>query len=219
INALEEAVRRLQTLLTTNECLSNPCLNGGTCVDVYNGYLCRCPPNWQGPRCTEDVNECYDYAGTDMGCQNGATCINSPGSFRCQCTTNWYGIHCSEQHNDCTGASHMELCGHGTCVNEDRIVAGQPRYRCICETGWTKSSSGPACIVDVNECCFNIPGSFVCGHCPHGNHPCCVCFTASPVVPVSTNVYVASSIARSSLCWNPQGARNKGRLEKHEDKK
>lgn len=34
-------------LLTTNECQSNPCQNGGTCVDSYNGFICQCPPNWK----------------------------------------------------------------------------------------------------------------------------------------------------------------------------
>ena len=33
-------------MLSRDECLSNPCSNGGTCDDRYNGYTCRCPPNW-----------------------------------------------------------------------------------------------------------------------------------------------------------------------------
>jgi len=69
-------------LLTLSECLSNPCRNGGTCVDQYNGFHCQCTPGWQGPLCDQDVNECSTLAGTDLGCQNGATCVNIPGSFR-----------------------------------------------------------------------------------------------------------------------------------------
>ena len=69
-------------LLTVNECGSNPCRNGGTCVDQYNGFLCQCIAGWQGALCEQDVNECSTLAGTDLGCQNGATCINNAGSFR-----------------------------------------------------------------------------------------------------------------------------------------
>ncbi|XP_023932397.1 cubilin-like [Lingula anatina] len=120
VSTLETQVQQLQRLLTRNECASNPCQNGGTCVDLYNGYTCRCPSAWQGTRCNEDVNECATLAGTDMGCQNGATCTNTIGSFRCTCTANYRGIRCTETHQDCTGASAQELCGHGTCVNVPR---------------------------------------------------------------------------------------------------
>ncbi|KAK3106526.1 hypothetical protein FSP39_021900 [Pinctada imbricata] len=177
---------RLQTLegrlLTTNECSSNPCFNGGTCIDRYNGYTCRCPAAWQGVNCDVDVNECGIYAGTDLGCQNGATCINTVGSFRCQCTANWHGIRCAERHDDCTGASQQELCGHGTCINRDRVQPGQPKYTCICDDGWTNEGNDPACTVDRDECteagspcsrdpavmCVNVPGTFYCGQCPAG---------------------------------------------------
>uniref|UniRef100_A0A3Q2XMW5 Neural-cadherin-like n=1 Tax=Hippocampus comes TaxID=109280 RepID=A0A3Q2XMW5_HIPCM len=32
---------------------SNPCLNGGTCIDAQNGYRCRCPPQHDGPDCQQ----------------------------------------------------------------------------------------------------------------------------------------------------------------------
>ncbi|XP_060892631.1 neural-cadherin-like [Labrus mixtus] len=32
---------------------SNPCLNGGTCVDTQNGYRCHCPPQLEGPDCQQ----------------------------------------------------------------------------------------------------------------------------------------------------------------------
>uniref|UniRef100_A0A3Q4H9I0 Putative neural-cadherin 2-like n=1 Tax=Neolamprologus brichardi TaxID=32507 RepID=A0A3Q4H9I0_NEOBR len=32
---------------------SNPCLNGGTCIDTQNGYRCQCPPQLEGPDCQQ----------------------------------------------------------------------------------------------------------------------------------------------------------------------
>ncbi|XP_051916309.1 neural-cadherin-like [Hippocampus zosterae] len=32
---------------------SNPCVNGGTCIDAQNGYRCRCPPQHDGPDCQQ----------------------------------------------------------------------------------------------------------------------------------------------------------------------
>lgn len=31
-----------------NECLSQPCQNGGTCIDLTNTYKCSCPRGTQG---------------------------------------------------------------------------------------------------------------------------------------------------------------------------
>ncbi|XP_055944726.1 cubilin-like isoform X2 [Argiope bruennichi] len=182
VNQLQDKVNTLTQLLTENECNSNPCKNGGTCIDTYNGFICNCPPNWEGPTCESDINECARYAGTSLGCQNGATCINTQGGYTCNCPANWFGIHCTQQHDDCSTASHQELCGHGTCVDEKRALPGQPKYRCICDAGWQAGSSGPACTVDIDECngpvrrcstnppvvCINLPGSFHCGPCPAG---------------------------------------------------
>ncbi|KAG1661332.1 Cubilin [Nymphon striatum] len=171
-----------KNLLTKNECNSNPCLNGGTCVDVFNGFLCKCPANWMGSTCSVDVNECQIFVGTDLGCQNGATCQNTVGGYRCKCTANRFGVHCTQTHDDCNSASNDALCGHGTCINVARVQPGQPKYHCICEQGWTTRAGSPACDQDVDECssnnpgcstnppvqCINVPGSFYCGSCPSG---------------------------------------------------
>lgn len=34
-----------------NECLSNPCANGGTCTDGVNMYTCACAPGYDGLQC------------------------------------------------------------------------------------------------------------------------------------------------------------------------
>ena len=34
-----------------NECLPNPCLNGGNCTDLANMFWCDCPPGIGGRKC------------------------------------------------------------------------------------------------------------------------------------------------------------------------
>lgn len=41
-----------------DECLSNPCQNGGTCDDRNNGYVCYCPLGYAGLHCDLDVAVC-----------------------------------------------------------------------------------------------------------------------------------------------------------------
>ena len=41
-------------LIDIDECASDPCQNGGICLDRINmikGYTCRCTPGWTGPNC------------------------------------------------------------------------------------------------------------------------------------------------------------------------
>ena len=44
---IEEKVKSIESKLKINECNSNPCQNGGTCQDLYEGYQCHCPLNWE----------------------------------------------------------------------------------------------------------------------------------------------------------------------------
>lgn len=41
-----------------DECLSNPCQNGGSCDDRENGYVCSCTPGYAGLHCEQDVAVC-----------------------------------------------------------------------------------------------------------------------------------------------------------------
>ncbi|KAK5640278.1 hypothetical protein RI129_011089 [Pyrocoelia pectoralis] len=178
LRILQRKVNNLVRLLNRNECASSPCNNGGICQDLFNGFLCHCPEEWEGPTCEKDVNECAKYAGTDLGCQNGATCVNKPGTYECICSQGWLGIHCTRQTASCTEGSIAELCGHGTCIPQNNAVG----YKCLCDQGWTTNGISPACNTDVDECnskmpycstnpvvpCVNTPGSFTCGNCPEG---------------------------------------------------
>lgn len=37
--------------LDVNECSSDPCLNGGSCVDLVGNYSCICVAPFEGPQC------------------------------------------------------------------------------------------------------------------------------------------------------------------------
>ena len=38
-------------VIDINECLINPCLNGGVCSDLVNGFVCTCAGEFSGTLC------------------------------------------------------------------------------------------------------------------------------------------------------------------------
>ncbi|XP_066485218.1 cubilin [Tiliqua scincoides] len=178
---IEGRLQGLEQTFLRKACNSNPCQNSGTCINLLDAFFCLCPNNWQGPLCSDDVNECQIYAGTPLGCQNGATCVNTPGSYSCRCTPETYGPHCASKFDDCQRGSPA-LCEHGLCIDGTRQQPNQPKYSCICEAGWMSPPGSPVCSADIDECslpkppcslnppvqCYNTPGSYLCGPCPTG---------------------------------------------------
>lgn len=111
-------LRQIKQLLQTDECSSNPCQHGGTCIDLHDKFFCLCPENYQGSTCSEDVNECQMYSDTTLGCQNSATCENTDGGFKCHCSPNHHGILCQTTHDDCNSGN---MCGvGGTCITRKK---------------------------------------------------------------------------------------------------
>ncbi|XP_041458355.1 cubilin-like [Lytechinus variegatus] len=170
-------------ILTVDECSSNPCRNGGTCIDMYDKFMCLCTSAWQGNLCEQDFNECSVIVGTVNDCQNGGSCVNTQGGYRCDCTADFYGSLCTMQYDDCASNTVANVCDHGYCVNLPRIQTGVARFDCICSDGWDKvSASNPACSADIDECsaakypcssnprvsCTNVDGTYYCGNCPSG---------------------------------------------------
>lgn len=46
-------IANLFVRLEIDECASSPCANNGTCIDLEDGFLCHCLPEWNGPFCTK----------------------------------------------------------------------------------------------------------------------------------------------------------------------
>uniref|UniRef100_A0A4W3JXS0 Fibulin-7-like protein n=1 Tax=Callorhinchus milii TaxID=7868 RepID=A0A4W3JXS0_CALMI len=164
-----------------NECSSNPCKNGGTCVDDINRYACLCPPGWVGYNCDHalfSLTAAFSgREGLDPSFSRQPRCTSVQGSQHCSCDP---GFHLSgrEDIQDPVCLSDVDecelfqrerqarLCAHA-CVN----TPGS--YRCTCPPGYTLQEEGRGCD-DVNECssgqhncsreesCINNHGGFYC---------------------------------------------------------
>ncbi|CAD5223335.1 unnamed protein product [Bursaphelenchus okinawaensis] len=187
---LNKQVEKLYKLMKTNECDEGPCLNGGTCLDLFASYHCICTSHMEGTHCEKRIDECAMIKNTHADCQNGGTCINNvhgPGTM-CKCPPGKYGSHCQKTEGVCSATS-TDLCGeNGHCITIVPQYSGAAPYKCVCDFGYQSNSDimTPLC-VDIDECaaehspcykgagvnnygaeCINLPGSFKCGSCPKG---------------------------------------------------
>jgi Notch-like protein len=74
-----------------DECDSNPCENGGRCLDQVNRFQCECLAGYVGEQCEIDVDECESDP-----CRNGGTCIDQVNGFECKCMKGFAGDFCEK---------------------------------------------------------------------------------------------------------------------------
>ncbi|XP_038821637.1 versican core protein-like [Salvelinus namaycush] len=82
--------------MDVDECQSNPCRNGATCMDGVNSFTCVCLPSYTGQLCEQDVDECQSNP-----CRNGATCMDGVNSFTCLCLPSYTGQLCEQDTEVC----------------------------------------------------------------------------------------------------------------------
>jgi len=80
-----------------NYCVSQPCLNGGTCTNLSDNYSCSCVSPYSGVICELSDTNCS----AGGFCLNGGTCIADPGGGSCACTACFTGPHCEQLNPDC----------------------------------------------------------------------------------------------------------------------
>lgn len=90
-----------------SECLNQPCLNNGTCVDLDGFFMCQCQEGYSGKdnfkkfrkskqnffiSLTKNFTTLGEYCEIDATvcnntiCKNGGECVEGPGySFQCRC--------------------------------------------------------------------------------------------------------------------------------------
>ncbi|CAF0703504.1 unnamed protein product [Brachionus calyciflorus] len=113
-----------------NECVSNPCQNGGICENAVNSYKCTCPLGFTGTNC-EQIQGCINNP-----CKFGGTCtVLSNGSEKCQCKDGFTGTHCETDINECLSSPCQN---GGTCIDLENS------YACYCPDGYFRPTFCPA---------------------------------------------------------------------------
>ncbi|KAJ8027753.1 Fibropellin-1 [Holothuria leucospilota] len=174
-----------------NECLSNPCSNGGNCTDMVNAFVCECPNSFTGDTCDKTVNPCDETI-----CENNGTCTADGSSASCICPVGFEGTHCDTTWSNCqdefcqnggycasSGGSEFCTCLKGfngiacerninecksePCENGGVCIDAVGNYTCDCQPGY----SGENCEVNIDEClsgpclngtCIDQINGFVC---------------------------------------------------------
>ncbi|XP_060049584.1 sushi, nidogen and EGF-like domain-containing protein 1 isoform X2 [Erinaceus europaeus] len=137
-----------------DECLSQPCLHGGSCLDRVAGFLCVCSTGHEGARCERETDLCQAQP-----CRNGGSCRALPGAFVCQCPDHFTGAQCETE---------LDACRCSPCQHGGRCEAGGGTYLCVCPEGFF----GYHCET-VSDPCFSSPCGAR-GYClaSNGSHSC-----------------------------------------------
>uniref|UniRef100_A0A674NAK5 Delta-like protein n=1 Tax=Takifugu rubripes TaxID=31033 RepID=A0A674NAK5_TAKRU len=122
--------------LEVRECDSQPCRNGGHCLDSENGYTCECPQAFEGTHCEHKKLTC-----ADTPCFHGGKCRETENdhTYMCECPAGYTGLNCERKVDKCTS---LQCTNGGHCV-----VHGNQRV-CSCRSGF----AGPRCEININEC-------------------------------------------------------------------
>ena len=91
-----------------DDCLSNLCEHGSTCVDGVSEYTCNCTgTDYFGTYCHQQESPC-----SSNPCFSGGTCIvlppaltGDPDTYTCDCDgTGYTGLHCTVELDECVSA-------------------------------------------------------------------------------------------------------------------
>lgn len=74
-------------------CVPNTCLNGGTCIEQWLGYTCKCPPGFSGSECQNASSACPPPARPVNGrvSTSSGTGFGAVASYSCNAGFRLYG--------------------------------------------------------------------------------------------------------------------------------
>ena len=110
-----------------DDCSANPCLNGGTCTDGVESYVCTCAKGYAGLNCGIKQDDC-----SPNPCRNGGTCAAGANGATCTCPAGFEGATCQ---------TNIDECSPNPCLNGGSCTDGVNSFTCACTGGF----SGPTC--------------------------------------------------------------------------
>ena len=137
-------------------CQNDPCGTGATCIAVFGGHACVCPPGTLGDPSVAcgAVDTC-----TNAPCGANAECAETPTGRTCACPLGFNG----DPNDACTDidACLVNTCGaNAICADAPAPADGNTRT-CVCDTGFQPDPSGAdaGCVAIVvcttNACADN----------------------------------------------------------------
>ncbi|XP_077865312.1 uncharacterized protein LOC100372820 [Saccoglossus kowalevskii] len=145
-----------------NNCHSDPCENGATCVPSSAGFTCTCTAGFTGDLCDSSINDCVIGV-----CQNGGTCHDGDNEFTCDCPIGYTGETCEEM--------DTKPCDPNPCLNSGECNELESPFDCQCagfQCLCTSAYTGTLCEIEVDECstnpcnnggtCTDLVGAFQC---------------------------------------------------------
>uniref|UniRef100_A0A8C2L8T5 Delta-like protein n=1 Tax=Cricetulus griseus TaxID=10029 RepID=A0A8C2L8T5_CRIGR len=122
-----------------DDCMGQPCRNGGTCIDEVDSFRCFCPSGWEGELCDINPNDCLPDP-----CHSRGRCYDLVNDFYCACDDGWKGKTCH---------SREFQCDIYTCSNGGTCYDNGDTFRCACPPGW----KGSTCTIAKNSSCLPNP--------------------------------------------------------------
>ncbi|XP_063358645.1 protein eyes shut [Cydia amplana] len=109
-----------------DECESNPCQNGGVCIDAHADYMCACAYGFTGKSCETQIEFCDANS-----CSNNALCVVEDGFRVCYCVPDYHGERCELQYDECELGPR--------CMNGGTCIDGIDNFTCSCPPRLTGS--------------------------------------------------------------------------------
>jgi Notch-like protein len=130
----------------TGDCSSRPCLNGGSCYNNGNSFICVCTSQFTGPTCNAIKNPTTTMTtilpGTNAcspnPCSNGGRCYKNGNGFVCVCTSQFTGATCATPKpttmTTSTAPGSTATCTDMPCQNGGTCFNSGNSYFCYCGT-------------------------------------------------------------------------------------
>lgn len=75
-------------------CDTNPCMFGGTCIELLGDYRCKCPSYTSGKNCSIVCPSSSCELCSPNPCHNGGSCSDTDGTVSCSCPPGHTGSRC-----------------------------------------------------------------------------------------------------------------------------